>query len=72
MTPAERLILRVLAEEYERQGNDPAGTLGPYGRAGDRLGLRASRVAYVEMETVGWLAIFTDYPEQASHIREAL
>lgn len=45
MTPAERLILRVVREEQahpERRDTDPQG-YGPYGRAGRRLGIKAWR-----------------------------
>lgn len=48
MTPAERVILRVLAEEYRRHGPRVPGSLGPYGRAGRRLNIDPYRVWDVE------------------------
>jgi hypothetical protein len=56
MTPAERVILRVLAEEIENPTHSTFG-YGPYGRASMRLspGLGtwpASRVVEVEMTYV--------------------
>ena len=52
MTAAERVILRVLADEY-RQPRQP-GELGPYGRARVRCGTTAYQVAEIERHHVPW------------------
>lgn len=51
MTPAERLVLRVLMEEYRTESN---GEYGPWGRAGRRLGMHAYDVAMIEDRVVGY------------------
>jgi hypothetical protein len=56
LTPAERVVLRALLDEYlhpERRDLDPC-FYGPYGRVGRRVGLPASRVGQIELDTVGW------------------
>lgn len=53
MTPAERVILRTLADEY-RLGNRPNCALGPYGRTGRRLGVTAYRVWKLEEAVAAW------------------
>lgn len=71
MTPAVRRILATLADVYEEMADSHAHAsgYGPYGRAAERLGVPASRVAAVEDETVGWSGIFTDYRAEAARIR---
>lgn len=55
MTPAERVILRVLAEEYRRPSADrQPGGLGQYGRTRVRCGTTAYRVAEIERHHVPW------------------
>lgn len=52
LTPSEKLILRTLLSEYLEPSDSPEG-YGPYGRAAARLGVRAYRVASVEMQYAG-------------------
>lgn len=53
MTPSERVILRVLLDEYVDPSDEPEG-FGPYGRAGHRLGVPSSRVAEVVDLRIGF------------------
>lgn len=53
MTSAERVILRVLLDEYENKP-EVRGQFGPYGRTMLRTGVEASRVAEVEHTIVGY------------------
>lgn len=64
MTTAERVILRVLMEEY--RAPNAHNEWGPYGRSARRLGMKAFDVAMVEERVVGW----PDAPVREAHFQD--